>query len=111
MAENFGDADDGKIFGVDDGVASGGPHAVSADAEEFEMVGWERLCGDSRPRLSGGAKLRGVWQTARCRASMSCAPYISPEASPAEIRIRKSALYEEAPNRWGARRSAAPREP
>ncbi len=37
MAENFGDADDGKIFRVDDGVAAGGAHALSADAEEFEL--------------------------------------------------------------------------
>src|SRR5580700_1691291 len=29
----------------------------------------------------------------RSSVSMSCAPYISPEASPAEIRIRKTALY------------------
>src|ERR1700722_1436043 len=36
MAEDFGDADDGEVFGVDDGVASGGAHAVGADAEEFE---------------------------------------------------------------------------
>ena len=69
MAEDFGDADDGEVFGVDDCVAAGGAHAVSADAEEFEG------------------------RIGRRRASMSCAPYISPEASPAEIRIRKRALY------------------
>src|SRR5580693_207301 len=37
VAEDFGDADYGKIFRVDDGVAAGGAHAVSADAEEFEL--------------------------------------------------------------------------
>jgi hypothetical protein len=37
MAENFGDADDREIFGVDDSVAAGGAHAVPADAEEFEL--------------------------------------------------------------------------
>ena len=36
MAENFRDADDGEIFGVDDRVASGGPHAVPAHAEKIE---------------------------------------------------------------------------
>ncbi len=36
MAEDFGDADDGEVFGVDDRVAAGGAHAVSADTEEFE---------------------------------------------------------------------------
>src|SRR5580658_9329185 len=35
MAEDFSDADDRKIFGVDDGVAAGGAHPVSADTEEF----------------------------------------------------------------------------
>jgi hypothetical protein len=37
VAEDFGDADYGKIFRVDDGVAAGGAHAVSADAEEFKL--------------------------------------------------------------------------
>ena len=37
MAEDFGDADDGEIFRIDDCVAAGGAHAVSADAEEFEL--------------------------------------------------------------------------
>src|SRR6267142_1647976 len=36
VAENFGDADYGQVFGVDDRVASGGAHAVPADAEELE---------------------------------------------------------------------------
>src|SRR5271165_4662026 len=36
VAEDFGDADYGQVFCVDDGVAPGGAHAVSADAEEFE---------------------------------------------------------------------------
>src|SRR5580704_11487547 len=37
MTENFGDADDGEVFRVDDRVAAGGAHAVSADAEEIEV--------------------------------------------------------------------------
>ncbi len=37
MAEDFGDADDREILGVDDRVAAGGAHAVSADAEKFEL--------------------------------------------------------------------------
>src|ERR1700688_810395 len=53
MANDFGDADDGEIFRVDHGVTAGGPHALAADAEEFKRG----LCGDSRPRLSSGAKL------------------------------------------------------
>jgi hypothetical protein len=36
MAEDFGDADNGEVFRVDDGVATDGAHAVSADAEELE---------------------------------------------------------------------------
>src|SRR5580704_6492041 len=36
MAEYLGDADDGEIFGVDDGVATRAAHAVSAHAEELE---------------------------------------------------------------------------
>ena len=36
MADNFRDTDDGEVLGIDDGVATGSPHAVSADAEEFE---------------------------------------------------------------------------
>jgi hypothetical protein len=35
MAEDFGDADYGEVFGVDYGVAAGGSHAVSAYAEEI----------------------------------------------------------------------------
>src|SRR5271166_1710175 len=42
VAEDFGDADYGEVFCVDDRVASGGAHAVSADAEKFEG-----LCRDS----------------------------------------------------------------
>jgi hypothetical protein len=59
VAQDFGDADYGKVFGVDDRVAPGGSHAVSANAEETERP-WSGICscGDSRPRLSGGAKLR-----------------------------------------------------
>jgi len=52
VAENFGNADYGEIFGVDDCAASGGAHAVAADAEELEAIGWESLWGDSR---NGGA--------------------------------------------------------
>src|SRR5580693_4893 len=37
VAEDFGDADYGKIFRVDYDVAAGGAHAASADAEEFEL--------------------------------------------------------------------------
>src|SRR5882672_1360572 len=37
MAEDFSDADDGEIFRVDDGFATCGAHASSADAEEFEL--------------------------------------------------------------------------
>jgi hypothetical protein len=49
MAENFGDANDGKIFGVDDGVASRGPHFFSAHAEKFQgriyvTQGCDELC-------------------------------------------------------------------
>ena len=54
--EDLRDADNRELFGVDDGVASRSPHAVSAHPEELKS--WKGLCGDSRPRLSGGAKLR-----------------------------------------------------
>src|SRR5580704_12581482 len=37
-----------------------------------------------------------ICSSRRRRAAMSCAPYISPEASPAEIRIRKRVLYGQA---------------
>ena len=36
MADDFRNADHGEIFGVDDRVASGGAHAVSAHAEKFQ---------------------------------------------------------------------------
>src|SRR6202162_3104067 len=36
MAENLSDADDRKILGVDDSVADGGAHTISAHAKEFE---------------------------------------------------------------------------
>ena len=39
MAQDLCDADDCEVFGVDDGVASGGAHAVAADAEEGEVGG------------------------------------------------------------------------
>ena len=68
-----------KIFGVDDCFAARRAHAISAHAKEFQGT---ILCGDRPP---GAARVR----SASCNASISCAPYISPEASPAEIRIRK----------------------
>jgi len=37
MAEDFRDADDREILGVDNGIAAGGAHAVSTAAEEFEL--------------------------------------------------------------------------
>jgi hypothetical protein len=48
-AEDFGDTDDREFFRVDDGVAAGSAHAVSADAEEFELRfvaahGFDELC-------------------------------------------------------------------
>jgi hypothetical protein len=36
MTENFGDADDGEIPGVDDDLASGGAHALAASAEKVK---------------------------------------------------------------------------
>ena len=62
MAEDFSDPDDRQILCVDNGVAAGGAHAVTADAEELKRS----LRRDSRPfdklragsRLSSGAKLR-----------------------------------------------------
>ena len=36
MAENLRDADDGKVSRVDDDVASGRAHALSAGTEELE---------------------------------------------------------------------------
>ena len=36
VGEDFGDANDGEVFHVDDRIASGGAHFVSAGAEEFE---------------------------------------------------------------------------
>ena len=47
------------------GVASSGAHALSTHPEELELPCLCRarcLCGDSRPRLSSGAKLRRVSQ-------------------------------------------------
>ncbi len=37
MAEDFRDADHGEIFRINDSVAAGSAHAVSANAEEFEV--------------------------------------------------------------------------
>ena len=36
VAENLGDTDDRQVFGIDDGVASGYAHTVTANAEELE---------------------------------------------------------------------------
>src|ERR1700687_525082 len=36
MAENLGDANDRQILRVDDSVAAGSPHTISAHAKEFE---------------------------------------------------------------------------
>jgi hypothetical protein len=49
MAEDFGDANYREVFRVDDGVAASGAHAVSANAEEFELrvasaQGFDELC-------------------------------------------------------------------
>ena len=52
--EDFGDADDGQVSGIDHRVTTDSAHALAADAEEGKF----RRCGDSRPRLSGGAQLR-----------------------------------------------------
>src|ERR1700686_5569295 len=61
MAENLGDADNRKILAVDNSLAAGRPDGISAHAEELKptlRVSRSFLRGDSRPRLSGGAKLR-----------------------------------------------------
>jgi hypothetical protein len=55
VPEDLSDADNGQIFGINDSVAPSGAHPVAADAEEMKLL---CLCGDSRFRLSGGAKLR-----------------------------------------------------
>ena len=60
MAEDFGDADDGEILGIDDGVAAGGAHALAADAEELERriaaaQGFDQLRAVHFPRsFTGG---------------------------------------------------------
>ena len=51
MAKNFGDADDREVPGVDNDVASGGAHEVSAGTEELN-----RRClrdGGALPRWDG----------------------------------------------------------
>src|SRR5579864_1282174 len=81
MAENLGDADNRKILGVDDRLAPGGPHAVSAHAKEFKpalRVSSSVLCGDSLPRLSGGAKLRWVSRVGVEKAAVGCPAKRSP---------------------------------
>ena len=56
-AENLGDTDDRQISRIDNGVAAGGAHAISADPEKFKRTKCPAragaLVGDSRPRLSG----------------------------------------------------------
>ena len=62
MAEDLGDADDRKIFRVDDGIAAGGAHAIPANAEESSETVWQsrgNVWGQP-PRLSSGAKLRSL---------------------------------------------------
>jgi hypothetical protein len=36
MAEDFRDADDGQVFGIDDSIAADGTHAVATHTEEFK---------------------------------------------------------------------------
>ncbi len=48
MAKDLSDADDGKVFGVDDNLAPGSSHAFSAGAEKVELCG-----GGASPRLDG----------------------------------------------------------
>jgi hypothetical protein len=36
MTENFSDADNLKVLGIDNSVASGRAHALPADAKEFK---------------------------------------------------------------------------
>jgi len=45
MAENFSDADDGEVPGVNDDVAPGGAHLVATNPEEFErwITGPQRI--------------------------------------------------------------------
>jgi len=37
VVENFGNADNGEVFGVDNGIATSDTHAFSANAEEVEL--------------------------------------------------------------------------
>jgi hypothetical protein len=59
MAENFGDADDRQVFGIDDNVASGSVHTLAAYAEERE-----RTCRICHP-LQGFDQLRAIHFTGR----------------------------------------------
>jgi hypothetical protein len=60
VAEDLGDTDDGKVLGVDDRVASGGTHALSANPEKLQrriaaLQGFDELGAVHFPgRFSGG---------------------------------------------------------
>jgi len=59
VAEDFGDAHDGEVFRVDYGVAAGGAHALSPDAEELELrvaavQGFDELRAVHFPRSFAG---------------------------------------------------------
>src|SRR5712691_4793663 len=57
VAENLSDAYHREVFRIDNRIAASSAHALPTDTEEFEL---RSLCGDSRPRLSSGAKLRSL---------------------------------------------------
>src|SRR5580658_4007808 len=52
MADNFGNADDRKVFRIDDNVAPSSPHALPASTKKFNI----KLRMESRPGLSSRAK-------------------------------------------------------
>jgi hypothetical protein len=52
----------------------------------------DALCGDSRPRPSGGAQLRWLSPCRRLESLYKLRAIHFPEASPAEIRTRNRAL-------------------
>src|SRR5208282_5429490 len=55
VADDFGDADNGQVFCVDDDLAACRAHPLSARPEETDLPSLRR---GRRPRLPGGAKLR-----------------------------------------------------
>ena len=63
LAENFGDADDCEIFGVDNGVAPGSPHPVPADTKEFERL---FVCRDGAPPVERSGAPQAARQPAEC---------------------------------------------